>query len=188
MIRTRPVGIAQARLPLNAALSSVSRASGQFRLGRRALEEQSQCVSSDMANRCAGASSSVSGASARAVTTSAASGGAASIRAGMHGRPPPRRRAPPRAGRPPCAGRSRSGGSSGAPMIARTSPGSPAPLPRSDQPRAAPGGQKRQSCALSRMWRRQGSASVLAPTRLIVRCQRRQQVEIGRRSRSSCFT
>ena len=77
----------------------------------------------------------------------------------MHGHGRHRRRAPPRAGTPPCAGRSRSGGRSGAPRTARTSPGRPAPLPRSTRPRA-PGGQKRQSWPLSRMWRRQGSARV----------------------------
>jgi len=105
-----------------------------------------------------------SGASARAVTTSAASAELDSIRLSWivtvtsDTRAASRRKAHFRA-------LASIRWTSGTPMIARTNPGNPAPLPRSTK-RWASGGSRAKSCAESSIWRRHGSAIVDLPTRL----------------------
>ena len=104
-----------------------------------------------------------SGASARAVTTSASSGGTSSIREAWTVTVP----AAPGGLAQECGltlvaldqvGHRR-------PEDGQYQPGSPAPLPRSAK-YLRPGGHKRQSWPLSSIWRRQGSSNVAAPTRV----------------------
>ena len=88
----------------------------------------------------------------------------------------------PRAGRRPCACRFRRGSSVAPPRsasrIASTSPGKPAPEPRSSQ-RLASGGASARSWAESAKWRCQTSSSVLGATRLIVFCHCLQQGRVS---------
>jgi len=147
-----------------ALVASVNSACHPLPLWKRQIAVDDRC-------RSAHASSWLSGASARAVTTSAAAGGANSARAttilGCFFNPMRRAASPRKAALRASASikvTSRLGRNA-----ATTKPGNPAPLPRSTK-LLAPDGTNGTSWAQSRICRFQASARVVGPTKLMALC------------------